>query len=109
MDEPLVFGPFALDPRNGSLWRAGVAVPLGYRAMLLLAEFARRPGAVVSKTDLMDAAWPGMAVEESNLSVQVSQLRKLLGETPEGGEWITTIPRVGYRFAERTLAQPNAS
>lgn len=111
MDEPLVFGPFALDPRNGSLLRAGVAVPLGYRAMLLLAEFARRPGVVLGKTALMDAAWPGMAVEESNLSVQVSQLRKLLGETPDGGEWITTIPRVGYRFAmtEGTLTQTDVS
>ncbi len=107
MDKPLVFGPFALDPRNGSLLRGGVAVPLGYRAMLLLAEFARRPGVVLGKAALMDAAWPGMAVEESNLSVQISQLRKLLGETPDGGEWITTIPRVGYRFAvdDRTLAQ----
>lgn len=104
-----MFGPFALDTRNGSLLRAGVPVPLGYRATLLLTEFASRPGVVLGKTDLMDAAWPGMTVEESNLSVQVSQLRKLLGETPDGGEWITTIPRIGYRFAaiQGTFAQPN--
>lgn len=99
MDEPIVFGPFALDPRNGSLFRAGVAVPVGYRAMLLLTELARRPGAVLGKDALMEAAWPGMVVEESNLSVQISQLRKLLGTTPRGAEWITTAPRVGYRFA----------
>ena len=47
----------------------------------------------------MDAAWPEMAVEESNLSVQIAALRELLGPAPNGGEWIATVPRVGYRFA----------
>ena len=111
MDEPLEFGPFALDVRNGSLLRAGVAVPIGYRAMLLLAEFARRSGQAVGKATLMDAAWPGMTVEESNLTVQVSQLRKILGEAPGGGEWIITVPRVGYRFAavEDTNPRPGVT
>lgn len=45
----------------------------------------------------MDAAWPGIAVEESNLSIQIA-LRKLLGVAHDGGEWITAILRVGYRF-----------
>ena len=53
----------------------------------------------------MDAAWPGMAVEESNLSVQIASLRKLLGPSPDGGEWIATIPRVGYRF----VGEPEAT
>ena len=53
----------------------------------------------------MDAAWPGTAVEESNLSVQIASLRKLLGPSPDGGEWIATIPRVGYRF----VAEPEAA
>ena len=43
--------------------------------------------------------WAGLAVEESNLSVQIASLRKLLGERPEGGDWIATAQRVGYRFA----------
>jgi TolB-like protein/Tfp pilus assembly protein PilF len=47
----------------------------------------------------MDVAWPGVAVEESNLSVQIAALRKLLGTAHDGSEWITTVPRVGYRFA----------
>jgi len=53
----------------------------------------------VSKADLIDAAWPETAIEESNLSVQVASLRRLLGSNPQGGEWIATVPRVGYRFA----------
>jgi DNA-binding winged helix-turn-helix (wHTH) protein len=46
----------------------------------------------------MDAAWPGTAVEEGNLTVQIAQLRKLLGPAADGGQWIATVPRVGYRF-----------
>jgi DNA-binding winged helix-turn-helix (wHTH) protein len=43
-------------------------------------------------------SWPDTVVEESNLSVQIAALRKLLGPTPNGGEWISTVSRVGYRF-----------
>jgi TolB-like protein/Flp pilus assembly protein TadD len=55
-------------------------------------------GQVVTKTELMAWAWPGAVVEESNLSVQIAALRKLLGSPPEGGEWIATVSRIGYRF-----------
>jgi TolB-like protein len=95
----LAFGPFVLNPEAGTLSRKGVPVPLSYRASLLLAAFLNRPGEVLTKSDLIDAAWQGAAVEEGNLSVQVAALRKLLGQSPEGGDWITTVPRVGYRFA----------
>jgi DNA-binding winged helix-turn-helix (wHTH) protein len=98
----LAFGPFVLDPEAGALMRKGEPVPLGYRAMLLLTAFLARPGEVLTKADLIDAAWQGAAVEEGNLSVQVAALRKLLGQSPDGGDWITTVPRVGYRFV-RTL------
>jgi len=93
------FGPFVLDAEAGALLRKGEPVPLGYRAMLLLTAFLDRPGEVLTKSDLIDAAWQGAAVEEGNLSVQIAALRKLLGQSTEGGEWITTVPRVGYRFA----------
>ena len=53
----------------------------------------------MTKSTLMDAAWQGMAVEEGNLTVQIASLRKLLGPSAGGGDWIATIPRVGYRFA----------
>jgi TolB-like protein/Flp pilus assembly protein TadD len=95
----VAFGPFLLDPEAGTLLREGVPVPVGYRAFLLLKAFLGRPGEVLTKSKLMDAAWQGAAVEETNLSVQIATLRKLLGSSPAGGEWIATIPRVGYRFA----------
>src|SRR5262249_43308748 len=55
-------------------------------------------GAPVSKDVLMEAAWPGLAVEESNLTVQIAALRRALGEVPGGERWIETLPRRGYRF-----------
>jgi TolB-like protein len=63
----------------------------------------------VAKAQLMDAAWPGTAVEESNLSVQIAAVRKLLGASPDGGEWIATIPRVGYRFANPAAVSAQAA
>ncbi|HEU4986531.1 MAG TPA: winged helix-turn-helix domain-containing tetratricopeptide repeat protein [Rhizobiaceae bacterium] len=96
------FGPFVLDPGAGTLLRNDVPVAIGYRGLKLLAALVGRPGEILGKAELMDAAWPGRAVEEGNLTVQIAQLRKLLGPTDDagngGGEWIATIPRVGYRF-----------
>ena len=73
----------------------------------------KSPGEALTKAQLMDAAWPGMAVEESDLTVQIASLRKVLGPAPDGGDWIETVPRVGYRLfvagpraANPLLAQP---
>jgi TolB-like protein len=97
--QKLAFGPFVLDLGAGALSRHGAPAPISYRGLLLLTAFLRRPGENLSRSELMEAAWPGLAVEESNLSVQIASLRKLLGETPEGTDWIATAPRFGYRFA----------
>ncbi|PDT07817.1 winged helix-turn-helix domain-containing protein [Rhizobium sp. M1] len=92
------FGPFVLDPDAGTLLRNDEPVAIGHRGLKLLAALVARSGEILAKTELMDAAWPGMAVEEGNLTVQIAQLRKLLGAAAGGGEWIATVPRVGYRF-----------
>ena len=99
MAHRFAFGPFLLDTRVGALLNAGEPVVVGYRAIRLLGAFLEKPGTVLSKTDLVEVVWEGAAVEESNLSVQIAVLRKALGNQPGGGEWIATIPRVGYRFA----------
>lgn len=93
------FGPFVLDSGAGTLLRNDVPVAVGYRGLRLLAALVGRPGEILGKAELMDAAWPGTAVEEGNLTVQIAALRKLLGPATDGGEWIVTVPRVGYRFA----------
>jgi pentatricopeptide repeat protein len=95
------FGPFVLDTEAGTLLRKGAPVSIPYRASLVLTALLDRPGEVVTKSELLETAWRGAAVEEGNLAVQIAALRKLLGQSPEGGEWITTVPRVGYRFVVR--------
>jgi len=97
MGSRFAFGPFVLDPGAGTLLRNDDPVAVGHRGVKLLEALVRRPGEILGKAELMDAAWPGRAVEEGNLTVQIAQLRKLLGPA-DGGEWIATVPRVGYRF-----------
>ena len=95
------FGTFVLDMQRGALMREGRRVTIGHKGLLLLHALVRAPMQVVSKSALMEAAWPAAVVEESNLSVQIAALRKMLGSQPEGSEWIATVPRAGYRFAGR--------
>lgn len=92
------FGPFEFDAARSLLWRNGEPVTVSQRGLQLLRVLTERRGDVVSKDDMMDAAWPGQAVEESNLTVQIASLRKVLGVDENGADWIATVPRVGYRF-----------
>lgn len=92
-------GPLTLDPRNEVLLRDGVPLPLGRRAVSLLRRLVETPGEIVGKDALHDAAWRGQAVEDSNLTVQISQLRRMLrAAAADGGGWIETLARRGYRF-----------
>jgi non-specific serine/threonine protein kinase len=87
------FGPFELHPSRRQLLRAGRALALGQRAFDVLLALVERAGHLVPKNDLLDLAWPGLVVEENNLQVQVSTLRKLLGPAA-----IATVAGRGYRF-----------
>ncbi|MHB2169920.1 winged helix-turn-helix domain-containing protein [Alsobacter sp. R-9] len=92
------FGPFVFDAAGRSLFREGVVVPLGQRAFRVLSALASAPGQVLTKDELVQAGWGDLAVEESNLTVQIAALRKALGRQPNGEEWIATVNRVGYRL-----------
>lgn len=70
------FGPFRLDAGSDTLVGPHGTVALGQRACVLLRTLVSQPGVLVTKSELMDAAWPGLAVEEGNLTVQISVLRK---------------------------------
>ena len=98
MSDDFTFGPFILDRRRGRLLRQGQPIAASSKGLQLLEALLSSPGRVLTKSELMRAAWGDAAVEESNLSVQIAALRKQLGPTGDGGDWITTIPRVGYRF-----------
>jgi predicted ATPase/DNA-binding winged helix-turn-helix (wHTH) protein len=89
-----VFGHFELRPERRRLLQDGNPVAIGARAFDVLLALAERRERIVTKTELLDLAWPGLIVEENNLQVQISTLRKVLG--PDA---IATIPGRGYRFA----------
>ncbi|MEO8303153.1 MAG: winged helix-turn-helix domain-containing protein [Betaproteobacteria bacterium] len=90
---PRRFGRFELRPGEGVLLADGVPVALGARAFDLLVALADRPGALIAKDELLATVWRGLVVEENNLQVQVSTLRKILGQGA-----LATIPGRGYRF-----------
>ena len=91
------FGPFALDIEAGLLLRGVKPTLLGQRAIALLRLLLERATSPVSKDALIEAAWPGLAVEDSNLTVQIAALRRVL-EQDGGNGWIETLPRRGYRY-----------
>jgi adenylate cyclase len=91
-------GPFRLDEQGDALFRGAEPVALSQRAVALLRMLVERAGAPVSKEALIEAAWPGLAVEDSNLTVQIAALRRVLGAEPGADKWIETLPRRGYRF-----------
>lgn len=94
------FGDFEFDADRHLLQKSGTVVTVSQRGLSLLYCLLAAKGKAVSKADLMDAAWPSEHVEESNLTVQISALRKILGRTTRGDEWIATVQRNGYQFVE---------
>jgi len=93
-----ILGPFRLDAEAKILFRGAEPVALGQRAVALLRVLVERPGTPISKDALIEAAWPGLIVEESNLTVQIAALRRVFGVEPGGERWIETLARRGYRF-----------
>lgn len=87
------FGGFTLLPHEQRLLHEGREVPLGPRALDVLAVLVERSGQLVSKEALLDAVWRGLVVEEANLHVQVSHVRKAIGAGA-----IATVAGQGYRF-----------
>jgi DNA-binding winged helix-turn-helix (wHTH) protein/Tol biopolymer transport system component len=93
------FGAFQIDARERVLLREGAPVPLPPKAFDVLLVLVERCGHIVEKDDLLKAAWPDAFVEEGNLPVNVSLLRKVLGDDRRNGNrFIETVPRRGYRF-----------
>lgn len=99
----LTFDRFEVSPAKRTLVVDGAPAHVGARAFDLLLALIERRDRVVSKNELLDLVWPGLVVEENNLSVQISVLRKLLG-----AQAIITVVGRGYRFAESDSPEPNA-
>ena len=102
-------GPFRLDTEAGVLSRDGIPMPLGPRAVAVLAALVKRANEYLPKAGLMDAAWPGLVVEEGNLAVQISGIRRVLGQVSGGERWVETLARRGYRFVGPVKALADTS
>ncbi len=102
------FGPFRLEPSERLLLRSGRPVSLPPKAFETLFILVQSCGHVLTKDELMKSLWPETFVEENNLTQQISQLRRTLGDAPEGGSYIETVPRLGYRFVAPVREMPAA-
>ncbi len=92
------FGPFQLDPPERLLLSDGQPVSLTPKAFDLLLALVDRSGHLVEKEELLKIVWPGAFVEEGNLAVTISQLRKALNDDRGQHRYIETVSKKGYRF-----------
>lgn len=104
MAKTIAFGPFRLDTGAGILFHGREPTPLGQRAVALVALLLERAGIPVSKEVLIETAWPGQAIEDSNLTVQIAAARRVFENLAGGASWIETLPRRGYRYVGPPVA-----
>src|SRR5258705_127990 len=95
---PIAFGPYRLLPAQRVLLEGDRPVRLGSRAFDILAALVERAGEVVGKEQLIARAWPQTFVEEANLKIQVSALRRALGDGQGGNRYVVTVPGRDYNF-----------
>jgi TolB-like protein/DNA-binding winged helix-turn-helix (wHTH) protein/Flp pilus assembly protein TadD len=92
------FGPFRLVPDERQLLRDGEPVALTPKGFDLLVVLVENAGHLIEKGELLNRVWPDSFVEEGNLTVKMSELRRALGKTADGAPYVETVPRSGYRF-----------
>ena len=92
------FGPFRVEGARRLVLREGEPVRLTGKAFDILLLLIQERGRLVSKDELMRRIWPDAVVEENNLTVNVSALRKALGESPGDRRYLVTVPGRGYQF-----------
>jgi predicted ATPase/DNA-binding winged helix-turn-helix (wHTH) protein len=107
--DALSFGPFRLFAGQRLLLAEDKPVRLGSRAFDILAALVERAGEVVGKEELIARAWPQTFVEESNLKIQMSALRRVLGDGQDGHRYIVTVPGQGYNFVAPIRAHASPS
>src|SRR5436853_6142632 len=91
------FGPFQFDAATQTLARHGEIVPLKGKACELLRVLLEHRGEVLDKDELMKLLWPDTVVEENNLTVHMTALRKALGDSPNAHRYVVTIPGRAHR------------
>lgn len=92
------FADFELDGAKRLLLRRGEPVVLNSKSFDLLVALLEGHGEVLGKDELLERVWPGQIIEEGNLTVQISNLRKIFGERKDQHKFIVTVPGRGYSF-----------
>ena len=98
MTEAFTFGPFRLLAARRELMAHGVPIAIGQRAFEILLLLVSRSGQLVTKDELMAEVWPGVVVEENNIQVHISALRKVLATAGGDERYLLTVAGRGYRF-----------
>jgi predicted ATPase/DNA-binding winged helix-turn-helix (wHTH) protein len=106
--QTIAFGTFRLLPDQQLLLEDDRPVAIGARALGILIALVRRAGEVVSRAELIAQVWPDTFVEESNLRVHVSNLRRVLRDGEAGRRFIINVPGRGYSFVGQSQAQQGA-
>jgi eukaryotic-like serine/threonine-protein kinase len=99
------FGDFSLDTATRTLTRGDLPIPLFPKCFDVLLYLVENPGRVITKDELLRGVWTDAFVEESNLSQNVSLLRKALDDRGNAPRYIVTVPRKGYQFAATPATQ----
>ena len=97
-DRQFTFGPFRFDARTGELWRDRMEAKLTPRAAAVLAMLAERAQELVTKQELFDQVWGGLAVSDDALTSCIQELRQALGDDARHPRYIETRHRRGYRL-----------
>ncbi|HET8934674.1 MAG TPA: winged helix-turn-helix domain-containing protein, partial [Polyangiales bacterium] len=103
----LAFDNFVFDPVERRLRKNGVLLKVDSRQLELLEVFLHTPQRVLTRFELLDRVWQRKFIGESALSVCVAKLRKALGRTPRGGEYIENRYGKGYRFCATVVVVPH--
>lgn len=102
------FGEFRIETLDMTLWRGAEKLPLPIKAVEVLVVLVENLGRTVSKEELMERVWPETFVDENNLAVMISRLRRALSDNDPSRKFIETVPRRGYRLVDPT-ADRNSS
>jgi DNA-binding winged helix-turn-helix (wHTH) protein len=103
------FEGFTLNTEERTLTRAGGLFAVTPKAFDVLVYLLRNPGRILTKDELLKEIWPDTFVEEVNLAVNISTLRKVLGEDPQDRRFIVTVPGRGYRFVAQVNSREDSN
>ena len=98
MDPDLCFGPFRLDLGNECLWHGPNEIILRPKSFAVLRYLVTQSGRLVTRTEVSQAVWPGIAVSDAVLTVCIGEIRQALRDSRREPQFVETVHRRGYRF-----------